>query len=157
MNYFRLCTVSMVVALAATCSAGSSDESPSVTVVGNGVRTQLDAHDPRVERLVELVEEALSGADGVLRLAVSRRLIDELTHSHESVEIRFPAQRVYHARVLQRDISLGGVLIPLSGEFAQEDTVILFLWDQTYRPGPLTSSQGLAVIRQAVKEGRSPQ
>lgn len=119
----------------------------SVIVYDRG-RRQPVARDARgVAELVAACEDRLREADGSLRLAVSRQLIDKIQATETALEIVYPEQRTFElTRLGGRTVRARRLLIPLTGELAGEVTT-LFVGDARYENGPLRIRQDTEELR----------
>jgi hypothetical protein len=89
------------------------------------------------------MEEALTSAHDILKLAVSTERIQEFKTKQISLEILYSEPKELRVTKFARTVKLDRMLVPLSGEFAVSPTkqkfVTVFYGLREYGPGPYTN------------------
>lgn len=143
----------LMVGLLAKAQASAEDFRFSLTLYDHGKPIQLAAGDPTVKKIVAQCEALLRTADGVLRLAVSQALIDTIRQRERAVEIHYSQPRTFRVLPNGYPLQASKLLIPLSGEFAQDEATI-FHGNGQFAHGPYRNSKGVEVIDSLVKSLR---
>jgi len=150
------CVFFLVAAL--FCAQTNCSDTPleAVLTVQQGGRqvelpTEAEASE-EIRALVIACERQLSAVDGLLRLAVSAELIETLRQTETVIEISYHTSRSFVLEALgKHEIEADGLLVPLTGEFAQGEMATFFVHQGAWRPGPYRKSGGIAELRRLVR------
>lgn len=104
--------------------------------------------------LVRACEAQLTGADGILRLAVQDSLIATLRDTELTLEIHYPAPRRFTLDMGGRTLELSRLLIPLSGEYAGPVTTLFYGTEDHWSAGPLRNSRGTEALQALIPPDR---
>jgi len=144
--------VALVACMFGFITDGAADSAAfSVTLYDHGRQIQLTANQQVTEKIVALCAEQLSNANGVLRLAVTPQLIDDLKQRERTLEIVYDEPQSFVIAFNNNKFEASRLLIPLSGDYAANITTI-FVGDAQYKHGPYRNSQGVANIIALVEQ-----
>lgn len=144
-----------MIGLLAKAQADTEDFGFSLTLYDHGKPIQLPVGDPAVKEIVEQCEALLRTADGVLRLAVSQALIDTIRQQEQALEIDYSRPRTFSVLPSGYPLRASKLLIPLSGEFAQDEATI-FHGNGQFAHGPYRNSKGVKAVDSLVKSLTMP-
>jgi hypothetical protein len=148
---FVLCLVAALFCTQTSCSDIPSEAVLTVKQGGRQVELPTEASE-KIRALVATFEQQLSTVDGMLRLAVSTELIENLRQKETIIEIRYPNSRSFILEGMNNyKIEADSLLVPLTGEFAEGEIATIFVHLGTWRPGPYRKSGGLTELRHLVK------
>ncbi len=121
-----------------------------VIIHDRGKSLELGPDAPEAAELISRCEDQLRTADGMLRLAVTSRRIEEIRRSVKAVEILYSKPAAFTLSHSGRKVEVQRLMIPLTGELAGEVTTI-FHGKEAYGAGPLRNRRGTAEIQQVVE------
>ena len=116
-----------------------------VIIHRHGKSLELTASSPGVEDLVALCEEQLQAADGMLRLATTPALIQQIREEEVAVEIVYSRPATFTVSFNRQTLHPLRLLIPLTGDLAGAVTTI-FHGKTQYEAGPYRNRKGTAEI-----------
>ena len=106
-----------------------------VTIFDHGKQIAVASPEVTVRELVARCEERLQTADGILRLAVTPALIQDIQDKELAVEIRYREPKDFLIPFNHQTLHPLRLLIPLTGEFAGGITTV-FHGTTQYGAGP---------------------
>lgn len=127
-----------------TC-ATMQDEVTSINVYTKGKKTAISLDKPETQKIIEICEEQLKQADGILRLAVASTLIESIKNNDAALEIIYRNPKTFFITFNKNNVEADRLFIPLTGDFAGGLTTI-FHGRGSYAAGPYRNKDGTAAI-----------